>query len=289
MWIGILPFTPPIIIYKVIVQGNYEVIYTLLFGCIGFMVLVTFMSLLPCLLIALKEKSRLPITFTFSGKKIIISSRGKKEYVYINHCLYTNNFIYSFTSSFFKGIWCQGYTLYIPKTENINIPLSFSDYSKNAYMTFHIPIKSTIEKQSLFNVLKSHNCTYIGIGWSDAILCLLIPSLFVWFHIVVTWGLFIFNYINMYGVCVGNIMGLSTGLVLSISKFTHELTIKQNNNQYRIWNLSIKGFLIFLFIPIIIYAGTEYFCTALFIFVMACMESKLWFNSINKLCGQKNN
>jgi hypothetical protein len=289
MWVGILPLTPPIIIYKIIVQGNYEIIYTLLFGCIWFLILISFMSLLPCLVIALKVKNKLPITFTFSGKKIIISSQGKTEYVYINHCLYTNNFIYSFVSSLFKGTWYQGYTIYIPKTHNINIPFSFSDYSKNAYITFHIPIKSTAEKQSLLNVLKSYNCTYIGIGWSDAILCLLMPSLFVWFHMAVAWGLFIFNYIGIDGVCVSNIIGLSTGLVLSISKFTHELTRKQNNSQYRIWSLLIKGFLIFLFIHIIIYAGTEYFYTALFIFATACIESKLWFNSINKLCGRKNN
>ena len=261
LWLLLFPFVLPISVWQGVFRDNWGGVWPIYFGVSCYMSLVVF---IPCIVIGVCEKRRIPLTFEFSRGSVLISNtRGRRTRVPVSMCVYTENLFYCFFNSLFKGTWRRGVTIYVPKKELRNIPLGFWGWGDFPfYLGFHLSMNDA-ERRKLIDLLNSLQCRRIQRQPYDLFWIVFGPSIFLWGDIIV--ALLLSVLLGPLGplvfLCCG-ICGFALGMAFALTKVDISNCKPPKTFQWRI-KFAAKLFSIAPFVCSLFFLFTPEFLVAL--------------------------
>jgi hypothetical protein len=220
----VLPIFVPMAGYFALIRNDTGKITGLLFypGLFFLLCLLLFVFAFSFFLIALYEKTRLPIRLKLTDKNffILIVKKGTQWKIRYANCRFADSFFSLFFGRLFRGTMARGITFYIPKEHLDGFPRGFDDIYKDhpPNMSLHFPIDSA-NNPEVVSFLESKNCRRIPpMSINKILLVLFAPALFLWIHAAV--ALLLHKHIGAYGIYGLSVIGLVSGILVALSAFT---------------------------------------------------------------------
>lgn len=291
--VGCLWFSlPPCVLilgYHILISGNYE--HRMLGTGLAVFLVMAFIYTLPCLLIAVWEKNRLPVSMELSDKGIVLRDKQDRTWkVRYSDCRCATDFGHAFMANFFRGTWVQGITIYVPKDKLEGFPKGIYDTKDHPPdRAFHFPTNAG-EKTEAVALLESRRCRLIpAVNLLRFFVAFWAPTVFLLIHVAGAWLLFreiairTDQPVSLYGIFGTSMLGLATGIAIASALVGRPLQKIDSLYAKRTVTFGMYGIIIFTIgLPIYLWntpnAGDlrpDFFAAA-FVTVLCFAESYLW-------------
>jgi hypothetical protein len=221
----VLPFCLPMAGYVVLFSNNPEHFVGELQGMFVLYFFLFFMGTIAFFLVALRERTRLPICMQLTDKNffVLMDKTGTQWKIRYASCRFADSFVRCFIGSYFGKTMSRGITIYIPPEHLDGFRRGFGENGNQAELSFHFPIDSENEqeqgKQEIVSFLESKNCRRIPpVSANKMLLFLFSPAVLFWIHGAA--ALLLHEQIGDYGVFGLVLVGIGSGTVVAYAAIT---------------------------------------------------------------------